>query len=317
MTRNLHRAVKRLATRLWVYTLRQRLGVGNFLAIEGIIAGKIDRKNSVVPPEIAEQLSGKFYAYQKGRTPTQRMIREAAQVPGLEGTETIFDLPLWQILSNPQASQAQLIQIMRSLDDTLYNRLFQQRKCHGPSARRTLRSCIQVFDIGRISTLDALTALLLLMRETEVNQQWDLYIDTKWEVNNLLARLATFEPFYFVAEELNNYIQQHFIRRNHPLPDTLKIPGSNEYPICYRGPPASPNVMFEAELNAITLSYAVSFQKVKPDKASQLDYLFLLQHWDKRKALINEEADIPHPPHDHVQPRQQGVQNKPAQTGNC
>ncbi len=74
--------------------------------------------------------------------------------------------------------------------------------------------------------------------------------------------------------------------------------------------------MFEAELNAITLSYAVSFQKVKPDKASQLDYLFLLQHWDKRKELINEEADIPHPPHHNVQPRQQGVQNKPAQTGN-
>lgn len=203
MNRIIRRQVRQLATKLWVYTLRHRLGVQNFLAIEAILAGIVDREDPKITLEIPPRLSGRFYGYKSGRIPRQKYIDHVDSFPCLENTASIFQLSLWQVLSNPLVTQRVITRLLLELENPVFSRLFDNKPGCKIPLRRALRKQSQVLGLGHISSLDALAALLLLLRETELNKQWHLYIDIKWEIQNLICRLSTFKPFYYVADELN------------------------------------------------------------------------------------------------------------------
>ena len=142
---------------------------------------------------------------------------------------------------------------------------------------------------SKYHTPDALAALLLLMREAELNEQWYLYIETKWETNKLLARLATFEPFGYIAKGLNDIIHARFMQRNEPPPEYLKTEESDEYPSCYKGPPGKFDVLKAVQVNSDTLTRAMICSPVfQSGELGPLDYLYEAQLYHGRD-----------PPNDH------------------
>lgn len=273
---------RKLATILWVRDIQTRLGGLSLGAIEKWFLKKEFASNSV----FWENYSKRFYQYLNGvKTPSQQYIDEIDKA--LPGTRTIFSHPLWQILDKPQADLEEINEWMLELEPRVYNRLFKESKRHGISKRRAIGGCVCIGNIGRISTLGALAALLMLMREAELNKQYEMYIDTKWEVQNILCRMATFQPIHEVAELLNDLVDRRFIARNNPLPASLKIPGTDEYPVCYIGPRRKPGILAEACINTHVLLCSIISGLVKMEQKAQLDYLFLLQQFTKRDALID------------------------------
>lgn len=179
---------------------------------------------------------------------------------------------------------------MGKLPTNLYGKLFKKPKKHGQSDRRRLTSCIQVFDVGRIGNFDALAAIILLMRETELRWKPDLYIDTKWEVINLITRMATLDSAEDFWHRIYQTIHQEFILKNNPLPEKYKMTMEFYDGVTWDHPPiytSPPHIDLDAATahNFNYLLRARIHNCVSSSRDDWLDYLWLCQQRTKRNLI--------------------------------
>ena len=227
---------------LWVREIENTLGIYSYGKLEDFFRQKFKKQYS----DLWKQYSRRFYHYVKGvKTPSERFRKQVEKYA--RGTNAIFHHPLWKILQSPQAPQSDLNEWLKQLEPKVYNHLFKQSKKHGDSPRRAVRGYFYVGNIARKNSLDALAAILMLMREAELKQDFETYVTCKWEVTDLIVRLALYHPFYEVAEPIYDLVYKEFIKRNNPLPQANDDQDRSLQSILYISP--SKKINFSMQLN--------------------------------------------------------------------
>lgn len=209
-----------------------------------------------------EQYPRRCYRFRAGtEKPGKKFIdRVESKVPG---TKRVIQHPLWWVLDNPEPDLESVHQQMRELEPNVYRRLFQKSRKYGSSPRRTLRTPFQIGNIGRISNLDALAGLLLLLRETELSNQDDYHLECQEQILELLERLSSFSPYNAIAEPLSELIIERFLK---PDPESKNAP------------PAKPaDIQRKAFENALTIKAAMQQGYISDSPQDQLDFLYRLQ----------------------------------------
>ena len=268
----------KIATKLWVQIIQYELG-GISL---GLVEKKLYRFSDISNTEFWKSCSRRFHHFKAGtKTPGPKYIEYVNNK--IPGTASIFGLQLWWILENPQASLRDIRSHMQNLEPLVYNRLFRKPKSSGPSPRRILRNLNQIRNIGRINTLDALAGLLMLQREIEITEQYDYYGECKYEIRDLLSRLAAFSPYSEIAESLDSLITERFIAIKNPLPDECRKGNNSDLCICYLSPDTYWDVHLEALENVLILWKARYQRHISRKPEALLDHLFFEQLKSSRR----------------------------------
>lgn len=274
-----------LATTLWVKAIQSRLGGRSLGGIEKWVLEKTGNSKE----DFWQDYSKRFYQYLKGVKSPSRSYRHQLERL-LPGTSEIFDHPLWSIIENPLATSKDINDYMQNLEPNIYRRLFKHSKRSGIAERRQIRGIPYIGNIGKESSLDALAALLMLIREAEIKEDFITYTDAKWEVQDLLTRLAVFAPFSEISEDLNKLIDERFIRRIAPYPPMPQHPKTNEYPHLYHGPQSKPDIKHVAQKNGESLLRGLATGVLSVDEKKQMDYLFQLRQFTKRDPQEHKTA---------------------------
>ncbi|WP_143247605.1 hypothetical protein [Agaribacterium haliotis] len=207
------RAVRCISTILWVRELQVMFG--------GVSLGELERQILACQGrDISDfwvNYSKRFRHYISGRrTPSSSFIEF---MEGLAPrSSAIFDHPLWDILRSPMASADQLHLILLRLAPNIYRRVFRGSKRSGCELRRMIRGVPYFEGIGRESSLDSLAALLVLIREAEINDDYPNFVDAQWEARDLISRLSLVRHFNEIAVQLNELVDARFLRRTLPFP---------------------------------------------------------------------------------------------------
>lgn len=248
----------KIATNLWLDIIQYHR--------QGDSLGQIERwltnKNSANSRDYWEQYPRRCYRFRAGReTPGDKFIdRVERKVPG---TKRVIQHPLWWVLDNPESDLESVHQQMRQLEPNVYRRLFQRSRKHGPSPRRKLRTPFQVGNIGRVKNLDALAGLLLLLRETELNNQHDYNLECQEQILELLERLSSFSPYSAISEPLSELIIERFLNTG---------PNSKQ-----TAPADKTEIQRKAFENALTIRAAMQQGYISSNPQDQLDFLYRLQ----------------------------------------
>lgn len=282
------RLIDNIPTHFWVRSLEHLCKTTDPLLLEATIQGKAERFTDL---DFKEGLSGKFYGYIKKRTPSSGYIQLVADK--YPGTEKIFTLPLWRILANPEASIEEVYEYMELLEADIRNHLFRPSK-KTKLERRKFRGLSQISNIAKHHSTDALAALLLIIRETAITQQWFYHIEAKWELNDLLVRLSIGEPPNVddLMEKLSSLIYVRFIQTSKPLPTYLKDPETDEYPFAYLGPINPPQIIEKA--NYYRENQAAFFfidEEYFSSKINFLDSVLKHQKFYQRDELTNRASE--------------------------
>ncbi len=166
------------------------------------------------------------YAY--GVVPHKRTVTKIENI--IPGSRESLRSPLWQILSNPDALIDELEYMLRLTSGPLHALLFHHAEPTERAARKKITKALQFNAISRITSLDALGTLLILMREAELTFLHDdkdiaafkRHNDLKWSVNFMLARLMLVKAFEYIAYFVGTIIDERFLSKNTSLPKTLK-----------------------------------------------------------------------------------------------
>lgn len=140
----------------------------------------------------------------------------------IPGSQRILNTPLWDILENPNASEELLHQMMQKLPVDISKRLFKQSSQHANPIRKSLTKRSQIHAITMMGTLDSLACCLMLVREMDLQNRLDPYIEAKWAVYwslLLISQKCSIRP---IANSLLELIDQDFISKNGTLPKRLK-----------------------------------------------------------------------------------------------
>ncbi|MFL0800723.1 MAG: hypothetical protein K6L80_09770 [Agarilytica sp.] len=108
--------------------------------------------------------------------------------------------PLWQILGRPQATKAELKQLIRELDPKLEGKLFYSFDKEADIQHRSLFSGAERYAIAE--SIDAFTLKLILLRMNEltaIDHKWRLDIDA---LTRHLLRLLTYSHLNHVSSRL-------------------------------------------------------------------------------------------------------------------
>ena len=241
------------------------------------------------PGKRDDELNHKFHRYALGKTTVSAKTVEYVDQfsEKTSGLKWVFTHPLWEILSNPNIEINTLNNLMGQLPVDIYNKLFVSKKSQGKSHRRSLRDVRQIEAMAFFHNIDALAALLLIMRGLDIQQSeqdWPAayYVQAKWESLHLISRLATLDDvFREVASNINDIVYEKFILKNNPLNERYKWTdehrtndteniGESEYPYAYCSPEAKPNIDYEIFINLYRL------QRGKEDNQSLDTYKELM-----------------------------------------
>lgn len=283
------RLIRSLATKLWISNVREKMGGISYGRIQKILLPD-DKKGS----EYWSSYSRRFYRNSKGVPIRDRKI--IAQVESIiPGTERILTHPLWDILTNPDASQLEIFRYMERLEFNLRKKLFESDKKTNLLIRKKLRSPSQIYYIALENNLDAFACLLMLIRESELQKKVQAYISCKREVVYLIYRLSLFPPYKEIITALYEIVYNLFIEKNHPLPPELAEGFWNDYPFSREIPEKHP-------LHIVTDIYSgvlwnAEYRKLVPStEKGKLRFLFWVDHFfnknELKKALIKMPSDF-------------------------
>ena len=271
-----------LATVIWVRNIQKRLGGIRLGAIEKWVLEYAEELSW--PDDFWQDYSRRFKQYLKQlKTPSDEYIDLINKL--LPKTKLIFQHPLWKILDAPNATQQEIDCWLTELEPNAYRRIFRSSKRSGKRDRRTIRGSEYISNISKENNLDALAALLLLMREAEINEDFVTCVDSKWEAQDLLCRLATFSPVREIAADLNDLIDERFIRKATP-----GIPPHQQKFIDQLLPKL--DILREAELNgqSILHSLILGFLPFE-DEEAQLHYLYKGHQFAKQSLIIDTASE--------------------------
>lgn len=231
MTTAKKKFVQSIACRFWFYELACELGTKNPLELEAAIFDKGD----FCDPDIRESLSGVFYCYRNGEHFPNKKTREACAIKAPQA-EILLQSPLWDILQNPDAKDSSIEKMFSMVGGDIQQHIFTQRRTGKPPQRVRIDSIIQAQNVARHCSIDALAILLITIRESELRQDFETFIDCKWEVNYILPIMALSKQFRLIATDIYNLIYEDFICRLNPIPNTLLGRDARSNPALYFGP---------------------------------------------------------------------------------
>ncbi|WKD51045.1 hypothetical protein [Microbulbifer spongiae] len=263
----------RIAINLWLDIIQYHRQGDSLGEIERWLTDKRSKSNR----DYWEQYPRRCYRFRAGtEKPGKKFIdRVESKVPG---TKRVIQHPLWWVLDNPEPNLESVHQQMRELEPNVYRRLFQKSPKHGPSPRRTLRTPFQIGNIGRISNLDALAGLLLLLRETELSNQQGYNLECQEQILELLERLSSFSPYNAIAEPLSELIIERFLK-----PDPVSKNAS---------PTKAADIQRKAFENALTIRAAMQQGYISSSPQDQLDFLYRLQLERSRYKPPDPQFDL-------------------------
>ncbi|WP_288368613.1 hypothetical protein [uncultured Alcanivorax sp.] len=283
-----------IASKLYAQTIKHRMGDISF--------GKIEREllsaQESSGPEFWVHYPRKLYRYANGapislkRSKTMLDTIEAI----LPGTRRILEHPLWLVLANPEASSGELDSYTGILDPALIERLKETDKVTGNRAWRKWTDRSQLYRISMLNNMDALAALLILIRVCEIKKWVHPYIEAKWTVIHLISRLASFRPFIFIAEELYHQIYEKFILRNSPLPDTLTPSAVQYFPAYFSSPPIFHTIYREIQANTGIVWHAAQLGLVEENEREQMMFLFWVLHFFDRTTIDKQLKELTQAP---------------------
>lgn len=269
-----------LPSMLWARTVRHRLGEISYGKIQKILEKDAGRANS----EYWEKCSGRLYKNSNGKTRVEddTFIDQVESL--LPGTKRILYLPLWRILTNHTPTLDQLYSFMGDLPPDIQNKLFKVDK-ETRTIQRLKIKAITVDYLSKRSDLDALSCLLMMIREAEITTQIDAYIGCKWRAHQLFCRIATFQPLKSLAGVMYDLIFDKFIEKNDPLPAHLSHHLVVYAPGRYTSPSKYPMPRFLDE-NSELLILAIKNNIIGESVAEQLDFLFWIDLYFKRREIF-------------------------------
>jgi len=223
--------VQSIASRYWFYELARELGTEDPLELEASIFDKGD----FCDPDIRESLSGIFYSYRNGKHFPNKKTREACAIKAPQA-EMLLQSPLWDILQNPDAKSSSIEKMLSKVSGDIKQHVFSQRRTGKPSQRVQIKSIVQAQHVARYCSIDALAILLITIRESELMQDFETFIDCKWEVNYILPIMALPIQFRLIATDIYNLIYDDFICRLNPIPTSLLGRDARTNPALYFGP---------------------------------------------------------------------------------
>lgn len=223
--------VQSIACRLWFCQLAHELGTMDPLELEASIFDKGD----FCDPDIRESLSRNFYHYRNGEQFPNKKTREACAIKAPQA-EMLLQSPLWDILQNPDAKSSSIEKMFSKVSGDIKQHVFSQRRTGKPSQRVRIKSIVQAQHVARYCSIDALAILLITIRESELMQDFETFIDCKWEVNYILPIMALPIQFRSIATDIYNLIYDDFICRLNPIPTSLLGRDARTNPALYFGP---------------------------------------------------------------------------------
>lgn len=132
--------------------------------------------------------------------------------------------------------------------------------------------------IGLNNNIDALACYLILLREMEIKKNWQLYVEIKWNLYQLLIRLTNFSPWLHIKKELCSLIHQYFMSNNDPItinyfPSFIQkvIP---DYMHIYKSPPPIINCIDGQDYFYALIERALAEKLINNKKEEKLDFLF-------------------------------------------
>jgi len=275
---------KHLAVIMWIRQIQDQLGGVGLGGIEKWVLKMIGKYKE----DFWQSYTKRFYQYIKGnRLPSNHYRQLIGKL--LPGSLSILYHPLWWIIDHPLATQAKIDKQMPKLEPNVYRRLFRHSKRSLIVKRRKIRGVQYVSNLARENNLDALAALLMLIREAELNKDFITYVDAKWETQDLISRLSTFNPFKEIAVPINDLIDKRFIHRSSPYPEMPTTKGTFEE--SDYGPNEKPEIISESQNNGQTILEGIVLGVLLFDEKKQLDYLFLAN----KLATLNEIQQANHP----------------------
>jgi len=241
-----------------------------------------------------EKSSGRLYKNSNGKTKVRdvKFINKIEDL--LPGTKKILSHPVWNILSNPEASLFELYSYMRAFPIDMQTKLFKVEKETNNYQRIKIKS-ITVDYLSKRNNLDALACLLMMIREAEITKQIDAYISCKWRVHHLFCRLATFQPLKSMANIIYDLIFDHFIYKNDPLPKSLSNVIVENRPHIYQIPQKYPIPKFLNE-NLEIISLAIEHHVIGDSLEEKLEFLFWIDFEFQRKDIFHAllSISLPH-----------------------
>lgn len=283
-----------IASKLWAFTIQHRKGGDSF--------GKIERdfiNNKSYPVEQHwERYPRKLYRYARGATIS--ISRNKSMIDAVEnelpGTRRILEHPLWPVINNPSAGLDELMSYIDRLDLDIVRRLVKTDKITGEKIRKNIKSTDQLYRISLHGNLDALTALLIIIREAEIENRLEIYIRSKWVATQLYLRLLTFYPLRKVAAELYAAIYDGYIGKNSPLPESMSDFLTQLYPQAYEAPGRIVNTEQEARGNELLIKTAHECGIISDSHSDQIQFLFWILHFFKRTEVWRELAELSNVP---------------------
>ena len=291
---NQRETARSIASRLYAQTIKHRMGDISFGKIERELLGTQGSSD----PEFWVHYSRKFYRYDKGAPislkRSKKMVETIEEI--LPGTRRILEHPLWLVLANPEASLGELDSYTGTLNPALIERLKETDKVTGNRTWRKWTTHSQLYRISMLNNMDALAALLILIRVCEIKNWVHPYIEAKWTVMYLISRLASFRPFMFIAEEFYHHIYEGFILKNSPLPEKLTIPAVQYFPAYFSSPPDFHTIYGEIQMNTGIVWHAAQLGLVEENEREQMMFLFWMLHFFDRTTIDKQLKELTQAP---------------------
>ena len=196
-----NRKVRLLATKLYIFTIKDKSGGLPFSSIEI----QIKRSQGQSIEQARDCYSRNFYRYANGKSCIKKLeiIESFEKIELYIGCKKVLDNPLWLILDNPLATLDDIHGLMQLLPADIKQRLFSYNKNTAVYERKKWSSTRHFSRIGRQNNLDALACLLMLIREMEITQDWHRYVEAKWQTQYIILRLVHFQPIIEIADDLD------------------------------------------------------------------------------------------------------------------
>lgn len=166
-----------------------------------------------------------YLKYHKGWSiPSRKAIRWLAKYRCPQAGR-VFELSLWEALTlEPTVDRRTNDVAMYGLSDTVKDVVFQPIAGSQYMIERALMDTDDMIDaLGRIGTVDALTAMIVLFKErsamVEPDEEYAVLEHAQGALAGLLRRLCAFAPFYDVRHELCRYFDEYVFVREPPVED--------------------------------------------------------------------------------------------------
>lgn len=276
------RYFKILATKYYLMFLQEHFGSINLSQLEKEITGSKGKNY--------------FYRYMKSRP----IHRNQALIELIDlkvpGSAQILENPLWSILANSEATLVEVHQYMMQLPLELQNMLFKSDEHSLRLIRKSHEDPCVLSKIVMLGDLNALAATLLILREMEIQERLDPYIDAKWGVFHCLQFLSLTFPFYYMSESIYGYIHDNFIAKNSLFdkqcpsePCVRKYFAKN-----YRAPVKEDYFIRRVGMNSAILYHAEIRGIISEDPKEQRKFLYLTMIGHDAREIEKQLKALPY-----------------------